>query len=237
MNGMKKVLWSAMLIALILTACAPQAKKTDSMMNEEPAVMASSTPDAMMVATPADDMMASTPEDGMMEDTQDDGMMNETPQSSSTMMEAPAWFKVDLTNAASGETFQVADLHGKVVLVETMAQWCTNCMQQQRQVIRLHDLLGMRDDFVTVGMDIDPNEDLATLKTYIERNGFSWTYTVAPAEVSNDLASLYGNQFLNPPSTPMLIIDRNGEVHPLPFGIKTAEDLQKALEPFLSEGM
>jgi hypothetical protein len=51
------------------------------------------------------------------------------------------------------------------------------------------------------------------------------------------LDSLFGNQFLNPPSTPMLIIDRKGGVHPLPFGIKTAEDLQKALEPFLSDSM
>jgi hypothetical protein len=31
----------------------------------------------------------------------------------------------------------------------------------------------------------------------------------------------------------MLIIDRDGEAHPLPFGIKSAADLQAALEPFL----
>ena len=46
-----------------------------------------------------------------------------------------------------------------------------------------------------------------------------------------------GQQFLNPPSAPMFIIDRHGVVHPLPFGVKSAADLQKALEPFLNEAM
>jgi hypothetical protein len=35
----------------------------------------------------------------------------------------------------------------------------------------------------------------------------------------------------------MLIIDRHGEAHLLPFGIKDAAELMKALEPFLSEEM
>jgi hypothetical protein len=55
--------------------------------------------------------------------------------------------------------------------------------------------------------------------------------------VAREIAALYGDQFLNPPSTPMLIIDRRGQVHPLPFGIKSAADLRQALEPFLNEVM
>jgi hypothetical protein len=35
----------------------------------------------------------------------------------------------------------------------------------------------------------------------------------------------------------MLIIDQHGEVHLLPFGRKTAEELQQALEPFLTGEM
>ena len=65
---------------------------------------------------------------------------------------------------------------------------------------------------------------------------FDWVYAVAPPEVSRELGQLYGDQFLNPPATPMLIIDQHGEVHPLPFGIKSAGDLQEALEPFLNLG-
>jgi hypothetical protein len=34
----------------------------------------------------------------------------------------------------------------------------------------------------------------------------------------------------------MFIVDRQGEVHPLPFGIKDPKTLQEALTPFLNEG-
>ena len=52
-----------------------------------------------------------------------------------------------------------------------------------------------------------------------------------------EIASLYGDQFLNPPSTPMLVIDRRGVAHSLPFGIKSAEDLLNFIQPFLDESM
>jgi hypothetical protein len=35
----------------------------------------------------------------------------------------------------------------------------------------------------------------------------------------------------------MLIIDRHVEAHPLPFGVKSAQNLYDALQPFLAEGM
>jgi hypothetical protein len=153
----------------------------------------------------------------------------------STMVELPAWFQVPLTHVGTGATFRLADYQGKVVLVETMAVWCSKCLEQQRQVAALHGLLGARDDFVSVGLDIDPNENAEILASYTAQQGFDWVYAVAPRDVAREIASLYGDQFLNPPSTPMLIVDREGEAHVLPFGIKSAEDLKAALEPFLTK--
>jgi hypothetical protein len=57
---------------------------------------------------------------------------------------------------------------------------------------------------------------------------------VAPAQVADEISLLFGNQFLNPTATPMLIIDKKGGQHPLPFGKKSAQDLLNALQPFLS---
>ncbi|MBE7469964.1 MAG: hypothetical protein DPW09_41450 [Anaerolineae bacterium] len=151
-------------------------------------------------------------------------------------MTAPAWFKAELTDVNSGQTFKIADFKGKVVLVETMAVWCPLCLRQQGQVRALHELLGEREDLVSLALDIDPNEDAELLQAHANQNGFDWRYAVAPAEVSREIGQLYGAQFLNPPSTPMLIIDRQGEVHLLPFGQKEAQTLQEALTPFLNEG-
>jgi hypothetical protein len=210
----------------------------DAMMDEKPAADATmdekSADDAMMEEKPADDaMMEEKPvDDAMMEEKPADDAMMEDP-----MVELPAWFSASLTDVNSGQSFTIADHQGKVILVETLAVWCSNCMKQQREVLALHEALGERDDFVSVGLDVDLNESTDQLRNHARDNGFDWIYAIATPEVARELSDLYGVNFLNPPSTPMLIIDRSGQAHPLPFGIKRAADLQAALEPFLSEGM
>ncbi len=187
------------------------------------------TPEAMMESTPDAMMHDKTP-------TADAMMPKETP-STEAMMESPAWFSMALTNVHTGETFTIQDLKGKVILVETMAVWCSSCLKQQTQVKALHGQIGDRDDFVSIGLDIDSNEDAAKLKDFVDAQGFDWLYAVSPSDVSREIAALYGDQFLNPPSTPMLLIDRHGGVHPLPFGIKSADELLQFIQPFLDEGM
>lgn len=193
----------------------------------------------MMDAKGSDEMMEDESMGSSMEQPAQDEMMDSSMGQSEPgeMMEAPGWFSSALTNAATGEQFTVADLKGKVVLVETLAMWCSNCLKQQKQVQQLHSLLGARDDFISLGLDIDPNELQGDLSNYIQKHGFDWIYAIAPREVIREIGSLYGDQFLNPPSTPMLIIDRHGEAHPLPFGIKDAASLQEALQPFLDGQM
>jgi thiol-disulfide isomerase/thioredoxin len=155
-----------------------------------------------------------------------------------TMLKSPKWFSASLTNIATGQAFTTADFKGKVVLVEAMAQWCPTCLKQQQQILDLEKTMGNNPDFVIVSLDIDPNENASDLKKYIESNGFTWMYAVAPADVSGELAKLYGTQFLNPPSTPMLVIDRKGEVTVLPLGtIKSSIDLQQATGPLLKAGV
>ncbi|HSB89388.1 MAG TPA: TlpA disulfide reductase family protein [Anaerolineales bacterium] len=214
----RRALAPALALGVILAACAPP---TPEPMEQEP--MAT---DAMMDhPTPT--------EDHMMEDA--------TPTAEAMMqgesMGMPGFFSVALTDVASGTEFTLADFEGKVVLLEPFAQWCSTCLAQQREVVRLRQLLGDRDDFVIVGLDIDPNEDAAMLQAYLARYGFDWHYAVAPTEVAREIGDLYGSQYLNPPSAPMLVIDQHGEVHPLEVGTKTAEALQAVVEPLLDETM
>ena len=247
-----------LVVVLALAACAPAAAPImppEAVMESTPDALMPVTPDAMLESTP-DVMMEETPEavlektsEAVMEKTPDallketpHAMMESTPAAmimkpAEPMRDMPAWFSTSLTNAATGESFTLQDFKGKVVLVETMAIWCPTCLRQQKEVKALHDQLGEHDGLVSVGIDIDLNEKIDDLKAYTARNGFDWTYTVATADVAREIGNLYGQQFLNPPSAPMLIIDRHGAVHPLPFGVKSAADLQEALEPFLNEAM
>lgn len=234
----KKITVLLLLTTIVLVACTPTStpevameKPTEEMMEKSEDEMDEKSSEEMKSET-SDDMMEST-EKEMMDENSDE-MKDET---SEEMMEVPAWFGTSFTNVNTGEAFTINDYRGKVVLVETLAMWCSNCKKQQEQVKILHELLGMNDDLISIGLDIDTNENAADLKTYVERNGFDWVYAVASEEVTRDIANLYGAQFLNPPSTPILIIDRKGEAHPLPFGIKSAEELKSYIEPFLSEDM
>ncbi len=166
--------------------------------------------------SPAENLMASTAE---------------TPETASTR--DLNWFDMELTDAVSGETFTMSDFAGKVVLVETMAMWCPNCLVQANEVRKMHEALGNPKDLISVSLDVDTNEDAATLKKYVEEYGYDWRFAVAPLLVARALGNRYSAQYLNPPISPMLLIDREGEVHLLEYGFKSAEALQEFVEPFL----
>jgi cytochrome oxidase Cu insertion factor (SCO1/SenC/PrrC family) len=147
----------------------------------------------------------------------------------------PEWFDMELTDAQTGDTFTMNGFAGKVVLLEAMAIWCPNCAMQGNEVRKLHTLLGDPEDLVSISLDVDYNEDQASLKEYASGYGFDWRFAVAPLEVARALGNLYSAQYLNPPLSPMLIIDREGNIHHLEYGTKDAETLRKSVEPFLSK--
>jgi len=214
-RGMKnRIALSSMILLLVfvLAACGGAA----------PDAMDKPTEEAMMTEEP---MMT------------EDAMMTEEPMvTQEAMMESPAWFGASLKDVRSGESFTINDFKGKVVLVETMAVWCPTCRQQQEQIKALYESLGMSEDLVIVSLDIDPNEDEAVLTEYTQQNaGFGWHYAVADPDTAREIGSTYGDQFLNPPSAPVLVIDRHGVAHPLPFGLKSAEDLMEIIQPYLDE--
>ena len=146
----------------------------------------------------------------------------------------PEWFDIELTDVQTGATFTMNDYAGKVVLVETMAMWCPNCLFQANEVRKMHKLLEDPDDIISISLDVDVNEDGASLKDYTKEYGFEWHFAIAPREVARALGNLYSAQYLNPPLSPMLIIDRNGEVHQLEYGQKSAEKLLASVQPFLT---
>ncbi len=135
------------------------------------------------------------------------------PQLSATTVATttPDWFDMELIDVQTGETFTMNDYAGKVVLLETMAIWCPNCIVQSNEVRNLHKLLGNPEDLVSVSLDVDVNEDSASLKEYASNYGFDWHFAVAPLEVARALGNLYTAEYLNPPLAPMLVIDRDGQ--------------------------
>ncbi len=132
-----------------------------------------------------------------------------------------AWAQTQLTDVTTGETFRIADLAGRVVIVEPMAIWCTKCFAQQGEVYSaLEELDPERVAYIL--LDVDPNETGPALAEYRSRNGFTGRYAIAGLETARALAADFGDQVLNPPNTPMILIGVDGRITFTEFGHKPA---------------
>lgn len=169
-----------LLLVLVVSACGGAALAPEAPVKGAEAMVEETAPEATMEKDAA-------------------GTVVET-GSSDAMTDLPDWFGAQLTDVRTGETLTVAGLKGKVMLVETMAIWCPKCLRQQQEVRELHEALGEWDDLVTLVLDVDPNEDAGDLKAYATKNGFTWTYAVAPPEVAREIGQRWKVPviFLNP---------------------------------------
>lgn len=206
---------------LALSACAASAPASGG------AVPAPTRP---ATVAPTADAVQSKPTAEAMADEPSDAAMTDKPAEDAVTDNSPAWFAIALKDVNSGETFKLSDFKGQVVLVEGIAVWCTNCLSQQRELVRLHQQIG--DAALSVAIDVDLNENETQLRQHAERNGFDWRYAIATPELAQALADEFGAQFLNPPGVPMFLIDPDGGVHLLDFGHKSVDYLTQQIQAY-----
>jgi hypothetical protein len=129
---------------------------------------------------------------------------------------------VVLTDVRSGETFTLAELAAEdgPVLVEPMAVWCSNCRAQQHEVKRAHEGGAA---FTSVSLDVDLSEAPQDLAAYADREGFDWRFAMADAALYRLLQERFGIGATNPPLTPLTVVEVDGTVRPLEFGVGTRE--------------
>ena len=141
------------------------------------------------------------------------------------------WRDVSLRDVATGQSFSISDFKGKVVVLETMSVWCPTCAEQQTEIAQAQDSLG--DEVVFITLEIDANEDEATVLEYLDRHDFSWFFAISPLELSSQLEAEFGTTFLNPASSPIVILDREQEAHLLRYGHKSAGELIPEISDYL----
>ncbi len=134
-----------------------------------------------------------------------------------------------LVNARTGETFSLADFAGKVVYVEPMATWCTNCRDQLGRVRDAYQQLDP-SQYVFVGISVETNITPADLATYIDNQNFPWIFAVASRDMLVALNDQYGSIVLNPPSTPHFIVNPDGTLSQLYTGVHEASDIMTLLQ-------
>jgi len=105
-----------------------------------------------------------------------------------------------------------------------MAIWCSSCRRLQGEAkVALARL--DREQVLYLSLDVDPSEDTAQLARYADQLGFDWLFAVAPTSLALALAEQFGDQVLNPPSTPLILIRPDGSVELIGFGHRSADEL------------
>lgn len=135
------------------------------------------------------------------------------------------WATATLINVTTGEPFRIADIvsSGKVVFLETMAIWCSNCRAQQREATAAFQRLDPgRVEWVAI--DVESAETAEALARYREDNGFPFTYAIADAASARALVAEFGDTVLSPPSVNVIVIDPDGRVVHL-LGHKSADEI------------
>jgi thiol-disulfide isomerase/thioredoxin len=150
---------------------------------------------------------------------------SEAPTSSATAQDP--LLTAELVDVRTGESFTLATLAAsEPVLLETMAIWCTTCLHQQREVVQAHAVA----DFISVGIDVDPNERAADLAAYAEREGFDWRFVMADTALVALLTDRFGFGVTHPPSTPTFVVTADG-IRALEFGhVRSATELIAELD-------
>lgn len=137
-----------------------------------------------------------------------------------------------MTDVRTGQSVRVADLRGKVVLIEPMAIWCSNCRAQQEQVREALASVERPDDVVMISLDVDPNEVAPDLAEYAEQHAFDWHFAVATRDLSRELVQAFDDLVLSPPSTPKIFIAPDGSSE-LSYGYLPSQDLVHKLNALL----
>ncbi len=85
---------------------------------------------------------------------------------------------------------------------------------------------------IIISLDVDISEDEATLKQYALDHQFTWIFARGEASLLRQFVKLYGQNILNPPAVPKVMLDKNGEPHQLEFGIQPAETILEEFKKY-----
>ena len=135
------------------------------------------------------------------------------------------WAVATLTDVTTGAQFRIADLaaEGKVVFIETMAIWCTNCrVQQEAATAAMAELDPSR--VAWVALDVETSESADALARYRDQHGFPFRYAISDTNLSRALANEFGDVVLSPPSVNVIVLGTDGRVTHL-VGHHSAADL------------
>jgi cytochrome c biogenesis protein CcmG/thiol:disulfide interchange protein DsbE len=124
----------------------------------------------------------------------------------------------------NGATVNLADLKGKVVLVDFWATWCQPCTVMIPWFIEFQKRYGPQG-FVVVGVAMD-DEGISVVKPFAEQVRMNYQVVLGNEETSDKWGGIFGL-----PTS--FIIDREGRIHNRHIGLISKETFEKDIRSLL----
>lgn len=113
-------------------------------------------------------------------------------------LEVPDWNLV----MSDDSIITMHELHGKFVIIDLMALWCSPCASQSIELLEIHNNYDS-DSLIIISLTIDDAETIEMMADYKTENGYPWSHGLDTSDVFSDYFSVS--------SIPtMIIIDDNG---------------------------
>jgi len=126
--------------------------------------------------------------------------------------------------ATDGTQVDLAQMRGKVVLIDFGATWCRGCMQEAPNVVQAYNALhGQGLEVVGISLDIDK----AQMETVTQQQGMVWPEYFDGKAWNNDVATHFGVHQI----PALWLIDKNGRL----ADTDAAKDLQGKVSRLLAE--
>ncbi len=133
---------------------------------------------------------------------------------------APAW----TLTALDGKPIGLAELKGKVVVVDFWATWCPPCVHEIPGYIALQKKYADRG-LVIVGLSVD-RKGVSVVEAFAKAKGINYPLAMATPETVEAFGGVEGI-----PTT--FLIDRDGKIRHKKVGSMEADDYEKLLAPLL----
>ena len=132
---------------------------------------------------------------------------------------APDFTLADL----DGNQVSLSDFRGKAVFINFWASWCPPCRAEMPEIEAVHQEYKDKG-VVVIGVDIAESED--TVRQYVQRGGYSWTFVM---DTTGEVAGDYG--IMSIPTN--FFLDREGIIR----AVKSAAMTRRAMAARLDEAM